>query len=101
MDGLMALQIPRSASLRCLMLGWVGPLWSLTRAQVFYSFASEARSYGIVSAWGLEYSGETRNLLPIRVAPKNWKTLPSHTDYICNTYLVLVLRRGSSSEERE
>lgn len=51
MDRLMTLQIPWSASLHCPMLGWVGPLWSLTRTQVFFGFASEARSYGKVSAW--------------------------------------------------
>lgn len=73
MDGLMAFQIPWSASLHCPMLGWVGPLWSLTRAQVFFSFTSEARSFGKVSTWGLGYFGETRNSLPIRVAPKDRK----------------------------
>lgn len=53
MDRLMTLQVPWSASFHRPMLGWVGPLWSLTRTQVFFSFASKVRSYGKVSAWGL------------------------------------------------
>lgn len=68
----------------------MGPLGSLSTAQVFLGFASEARSYGKLSAWGPGYSGRDKEFTAHQGSPKGLEEPSSHIGYTFNTHLALV-----------